>query len=148
MCFYGLSQWLQGLEVLQSNNTKVCHLRTCRIWVLPGLSKYKATSPVNLTPFGSPSQLPVPTPALMLTLEGEEENPALVPNPTQPVGHAPSERNSTPPATPPIVHMPLPAPVEPPAPDLCRTSCILCPPSKDFIVIVINGYLRNDEVES
>ena len=36
----------------------------------------------------------------------------------------------TPPATPPIVHMPLPAPVAPPAPDLHHTSRISGPPGE------------------
>ncbi len=101
--------------------------------VFPGLSKYKATSPFKLTPPGSPPLLPVPTPVLMLTLGGDDDdddNPALIPNPTQPIDHAPPERTPTLPATPPIIHMPLPAPVEPPAPNLCCTLHISCPPGE------------------
>ena len=56
--------------------------------------------------------LPAPTPVPMLALGGEDdddENPALLPNPVEPIDHAPPEHTPTPPATPPIVHMPLPA---------------------------------------
>ena len=73
-----------------------------------------------------------PTPVSMLALGGEDddENPALIPNLVEPIDHAPSERIPTPSATPPIIHMSLPAPVAPPAPDRRRTSCILCHPGE------------------
>ena len=71
----------------------------------------------------------MPTPVPMLALGGDDdddENPALIPNPAQTIDHAPPECNSTPLATPPIIHIPLPAPVEPSAFDLHRISHILC----------------------
>ena len=48
--------------------------------------------PVDLTPPGTLPMLPAPTPVPMLALGGEDdddENPALLPNPVEPIDHAP-----------------------------------------------------------
>jgi len=96
--------------------------------VSPGLAKYKVTSPADLTPPGSPSLAPVPTSVPMLDLEGVHSDVEVIapciPHAELPLDAALPERTPTPPASPAMVHAPLPAPVQDPPPDLRRTSRI------------------------
>jgi len=74
--------------------------------IFPGLVKYKATSPADLTPPGSPSLVPVPTSVPMLDLEGDSDVEVIaprIPHPHLPLEAALPERTPTPPALPPIV---------------------------------------------
>src|SRR6266540_5486036 len=105
MHVHGLPKWLQGLEVLQPNNTKVSHLRTCRIrrTHLSWFAKYKATSPADLMPPGSLSLAPVPTSVPMLDLEGDSDIEVIarrIPHAELPLDEALPERTPTPPASP------------------------------------------------
>jgi len=101
--------------------------------IFPGLAKYKATSPADLTPPGSPSLAPVPTSVPMLDLEGDSDVEVIapcIPHAELPLDAALPERTPTPPASPAIVHAPLPAPAHDPPPDLRCTSCISHPPGE------------------
>ena len=103
--------------------------------IFPGLAKYKATSPTDLTPPGSPSLAPVPTSVPMLDLEGDSDVEVIAPrNPHAelPLDAALPERTPTPPGSPVIVHAPLPALAHDPPPDLHRTSRISRPPGESF----------------
>ena len=91
---------------------------------------YKATSPTDLTPPGSPSLAPVPTSVPMLDLEGDSDVEVIaprIPHAELPFNAALPERTPTPPASPAIVHAPPPALANDPPPDLRRTSRISHP---------------------
>src|SRR6266540_6711630 len=80
--------------------------------IFPGLAKNKATSPTDLMPPGSPSLAPVPTSVPMLDLEGDSDVEVIaprIPHVELPLDAALPERTPTPPASPAIVHAPLPA---------------------------------------
>jgi len=89
--------------------------------IFPGLAKYKATSPADHTPPGSPPLVPVSTSVPMLDLEGDSDVEVIAlrtPHAELPLDAALPERTPTPPASPAIVHAPLPAPAQDPPPDL------------------------------
>jgi len=101
--------------------------------IFPGVAKYKVTSPADLPPPGSPSLAPVPTSVPMLDLEGDSDIEVIaprIPHAELPLDAALPERTPTPPASPAIVHAPLPALAHDPPPDLRRTSRISRPPGE------------------
>jgi len=101
--------------------------------IFPGLAKYKAMSPADLMPPGSLFLAPVPTSVPMLDLEGDSDVEVIAPrNPHAelPFDAALPESTPTPPASPAIVHAPLPALANDLPPDLRRTSCISRPPGE------------------
>jgi len=79
--------------------------------IFPGLAKYKATSPADLTPSGSLSLAPELTSVPMLDLEGDCDVEVIgprIPHAELPLDAALPEHTPTPPASPAIVHAPLP----------------------------------------
>src|SRR6266540_881781 len=101
--------------------------------IFPGLAKNKATSPTDLMPPGSPSLAPVPTSVPMLDLEGDSDVEVIaprIPHVELPLDAALPECTPTPPASPAIVHAPLPALAHDLPPDLRRTSHISHPPGE------------------
>ena len=96
--------------------------------VFPGLSNYKATSPVNLNPPGlSPASLPSnPTEIFDFGGDSDDDDAPSVSQPSQ-------ERPPTPPAPAPAPAVPPANPLPPPpapAPELCRTTRISRPPGQ------------------
>ena len=69
--------------------------------IYPGLDKYKATSPADLTAPGSPSLVSVPTSVPMLDLEGDCDVEVIaphIPHAELPLDAALAEHTPTPPA--------------------------------------------------
>jgi len=78
--------------------------------IFPGLAKYKATSPADLTPPGSPSLVVVPTSVPILDLERDSDVEVIaprIPHAELPLDAGLPERTPTRPASPAIVHAPL-----------------------------------------